>query len=295
MARFTSFDGTELAFREAGDGVPLVVLAGGPGRASSYLETLGGLDASRRLVVLDNRGTGESGEPADPFTYRRDMLVRDVEMLRRHLGLERVDVLGHSAGAGIAMGYAADFPDRVGRLVLLTPALRSVGLSPEQSDWDTFLAARAGEPWFAGAVAALERNAAGDDSVENRVAASPLLYARWDDRAQAHARAELGQWKYEVALGYNAEGAFVPGVLRRALADFDHPVLVYACTEDPISPVRRCAELAELFPHATLHVHEGVGHYPWVEEPDRVAKQIATFLDSRKPDSPNLGAPNLGV
>ncbi|MDX8030503.1 alpha/beta hydrolase [Lentzea sp. BCCO 10_0856] len=279
MARFTSFDGTELAYREAGEGTPLVVLAGGPGRASEYLETLGGLDAFRRLIVLDNRGTGESGEPVDPFTYRRDMLVRDVEMLRRHLALELVDVLGHSAGAGIAMGYAADFPDRVGKLVLLTPALRSVGLSPEQSDWDTFLAARVNEPWFESATTALERNAAGDDSVENRVAASPLLYARWDERSQAHANAELGQWKYSVALGYNAEGAFVPGVLRRAIADFDHPVLVYACSVDPISPVRRCAELAELFPDATLYVHEGVGHYPWVEEPEQVAGQIAAFLD----------------
>ncbi|WP_439657998.1 alpha/beta fold hydrolase [Lentzea sp. HUAS TT2] len=279
MARFTSFDGTELAYREAGEGLPLLVLAGGPGRASEYLGTLGGLDASRRLIVLDNRGTGESDEPADPFTYRRDMLVRDVEMLRRHLGLDVVDVLGHSAGAGIAMGYAADFPDRIGRLVLLTPALRSVGLSPEQSDWDTFLASRAGEPWFEAATAALERNAAGDDSVRNRVAASPLLYARWDERARAHADAELGQWKYEVALGYNAEGAFVPGVLRRALAEFDHPVLVYACSVDPISPVRRCAELAGLFPDATLSVHEGVGHYPWVEEPAEVSRRIAAFLD----------------
>jgi pimeloyl-ACP methyl ester carboxylesterase len=280
MARFTSFDGTELAYREAGEGPPLVVLAGGPGRASEYLETLGGLDAHRRLVILDNRGTGESDEPADPFTYRRDMLVRDVEMLRRHLGLDVVDVLGHSAGAGIAMGYAADFPAHVGKLVLLTPALRSVGLSPEQSDWDAFLASRRNEPWFESATTALAQNAAGDDSVENRVAASPVLYARWDERARAHANAELGQWKYHVALGYNAEGAFVPGVLRRALADFDHPVLVYACTVDPISPVRRCAELADLFPDAILYVHEGVGHYPWVEDPARVAKQIAMFLDA---------------
>ncbi|MEU7479888.1 alpha/beta hydrolase [Lentzea sp. NPDC042327] len=280
MARFTSFDGTRLAYREVGEGAPLLVLAGGPGRASEYLETLGGLDRHRRLVVLDNRGTGESDEPVEAFTYRRDMLVRDVEVLRRHLGLERVDVLGHSAGAGIAVGYAADFPDRVGRLVLLTPALRSVGLSPEQSDWDTFLAARADQPWFAAAQEALERSAAGDDSVENRVAASPLLYARWDERARAHAAAELGQWKYPVALGYNAEGAFVPGVLRRALVEFDHPVLVYACGEDPISPVRRCRELAELFPDAVLTVHEGVGHYPWVEEPDEVSARIAAFLDA---------------
>lgn len=245
-----------------------------------YLETVGGLDAHRRLVILDNRGTGESDEPAEPFTYRRDMLVRDVEMLRRHLGLEQVDVLGHSAGAGIAMGYAADFPERVGKLVLLTPALRAVGLSPEQSDWDAFLAARAGEPWFASATTALRRTAAGDRSVENRVTASPLLYGRWDERARAHADAELGQWKYEVALGYNAEGAFVPGILRRALADFDHPTLVYACGADPISPVRRCVELVDLFPDATLMVHEGVGHYPWVEEPGEVAKRIASFLDA---------------
>lgn len=278
MARFTSFDGTELAYRELGEGVPLLVLAGGPGRASEYLGTLGGLEASRRLVVLDNRGTGASDEPADPFTYRRDMLVRDVEVLRRHLGLDVVDVLGHSAGAGIAMGYAADFPAHVGKLVLLTPALRSVGLSPEQSDWDEFLASRAGEPWFEAATTALARNAAGDDSVENRVAASPLLYARWDERARAHAEAELGQWKYPVALGYNAEGAFVPGVLRRALAEFGHPVLVYACSEDPISPVRRCVELADLFPDSTLVVHDGVGHYPWVEEPQGVSARIEAFL-----------------
>ncbi|WP_394619291.1 alpha/beta fold hydrolase [Lentzea sp. JNUCC 0626] len=280
MARFTSFDGTELAYREAGEGVPLVVLAGGPGRASEYLGALGGLDASRRLIVLDNRGTGESAEPADPFTYRRDMLVRDVEVLRRHLGLDVVDVLGHSAGAGIAMGYAADFPEHVGKLVLLTPALRSVGLSPEQSDWDTFLAARADQPWFEAATTALERNAAGDDSVQNRVAASPLLYARWDETTRAHADAELGQWKFEVAAGYNAEGAFVPGVLRRALTEFDHPVLVYACSEDPISPVRRCVELAELFPDVTVHVHEGVGHYPWVEEPQAVSSRLEAFLAS---------------
>ncbi|MET9225920.1 alpha/beta hydrolase [Lentzea sp. NPDC003310] len=278
MARFTSFDGTQLAYREVGEGSPLVVLAGGPGRASEYLGTLGGLDASRRLVVLDNRGTGESDEPADPFTYRRDMLVRDVEMLRRHLGLAVVDVLGHSAGAGIAMGYAADFPAHVGKLVLLTPALRSVGLSPEQSDWDEFLAAREGEPWFEAATAALDRTAEGDVSVENRVAASPLLYARWDETTRAHAEAELGQWKYPVALGYNAEGAFVPGVLRRALQEFDRPVLVYACSEDPISPVRRCVQLAELFPDVTLVVHEGVGHYPWVEDPVAVAGRVEAFL-----------------
>lgn len=278
MARFTSYDGTELAYRIAGAGEPLICLSGGPGRASSYLGDLGGLSAHRQLILLDNRGTGESAEPQDPFTYRRDMLVRDVEMLRRHLGLEVVDLLGHSAGAGIAFGYVTDFPQYVGKLVALTPALRSVGLSPEQSDWDAFLAARVDEPWYGQVVRALANDAAGDNSVENRVSAAPMLYGRWDERAQAHAQAELGEWKLEVALGYNLEGAFTPGVTRRALEEFDHPVLVYAASADPISPVRRCQELVELFADATLVVQEGGGHYPWVDDPDFLSKQIATFL-----------------
>lgn len=278
MARFTSYDGTELAYRIEGSGEPLICLAGGPGRASSYLGDLGGLSAHRRLVVLDNRGTGSSASPVHPITYRRDLLVRDVEALRAHLGLDVVDVLGHSAGAGIAMGYAQDFPQRIGKLVLLTPALRSVGLSPEQSDWDSFLAARSGEPWFAQVVAALENDEAGDNTVENRVSASPMLYGSWNSRAQEHAAAELREWRYEVGLGYNAEGAFTPGILRRALADFSHPVLVYCATSDPISPVRRCAELVELFPNAQLIVHEGAGHYAWVDDPEWLVKQVATFL-----------------
>jgi pimeloyl-ACP methyl ester carboxylesterase len=61
MPRFTAYDGTRLAYHERGDGEPLLCLPGGAGRASAYL---GGLAEHRRLVLLDNRGTGESDPPA---------------------------------------------------------------------------------------------------------------------------------------------------------------------------------------------------------------------------------------
>ncbi|MFF3744566.1 alpha/beta fold hydrolase [Streptomyces kronopolitis] len=62
-------------------------------RASSYLGDLGGLSRQRQLILLDLRGTGDSGVPTDPAGYRCDPQVADVEALRRHLGLDRVDVL----------------------------------------------------------------------------------------------------------------------------------------------------------------------------------------------------------
>lgn len=53
----------------------------------------------RQLVLLDLRGTGDSAVPDDPATYRCDRQAADVEALRAHLGLERVDLLAHSAAA----------------------------------------------------------------------------------------------------------------------------------------------------------------------------------------------------
>ena len=110
MPTFASYDGTEIYYREVGDGAPLVCLPGGPARAGVYLGDLGGLSRHRRLIVPDQRGSGNSADPADPATLRVDRLVEDVEALRVHLGLERMDLLAHSAGAVLATMYAAARP-----------------------------------------------------------------------------------------------------------------------------------------------------------------------------------------
>ncbi|HEX6345397.1 alpha/beta hydrolase [Umezawaea sp.] len=278
MPRFTSYDGTRLAYHERGSGEPLLCLPGGAGRAAAYLGDLGGLSAHRRLVLLDNRGTGDSEAPADPATYRRDRLAHDVEALRRHLDLARIDLLGHSAGAGIAMSYATDHPDRLRRLVLLSPALRAVDLTPTAEDWARHLGSRAHEPWFPAASAALDLLNAGGAGHDERVTAAPLFYGRWDDTARAHAEAERGQRSLPALRGYWASGAFTPGVTRRALVGLDVPVLVYTADRDPVSPPHRCAELAELIPTATLTVQRGGGHFPWLDDPRHLVAEIAGFL-----------------
>ena len=101
--------------------LPLVCLAGGPLQNSAYLGNLGGLSERRQLIVLDLRGSGAAGLPAGAGSCRCDHLVADVEALREHLSLERLDLLAHSAGANLAALYAARYPERVDRLVLVTP------------------------------------------------------------------------------------------------------------------------------------------------------------------------------
>jgi len=192
MTHFTSYDGAKLAFHRTGSGPPLVCLPGGPGQAPGYLGDLGGLGRSRELILPDTRGTGDSEVPTDPAAYRCDRIARDVEALRADLGLDRMDLLSHSAGGNVALLYAAAHPERIGHLILLTPGVRALGVTFTDEDQQAAMRRRAAEPWFESAWAAAQAAEGGDDSAETTLGWQPFLYGRWDDAARAHAAASLG-------------------------------------------------------------------------------------------------------
>src|SRR4051794_6103610 len=157
MPSFLGADGTRLEYHRTGEGEAVVCLPGGPMQSSAYLGDLGGLSAYRSLVRLDLRGTGESAAPADPATYRGDRQGGDGEALRGGLGRERIDLLAHSAGCALAVLYAARHPERIGRLALIAPSPRVVGLEIADEDRRELAELRRGEPWFEEAFAAFQR------------------------------------------------------------------------------------------------------------------------------------------
>ncbi|MER5470596.1 alpha/beta hydrolase [Streptomyces sp. NPDC002935] len=278
MHAFTAYDGTELTFDTFGDGSPVVCLPGGPMQDCVYLGDLGGLSAHRRLIMLDPRGSGGSATPEDPASYRCDRLVDDVEALREHLGLDRMDLLAHSAGTNLAMLYAQRHPDRVARLALITPSVHAVGIeiTPEVRRATALL--RQDEPWFPEASAALEAIVAGEGDADAFRAIAPFWYGRWDEAARAHRDAEDAHKNHEGAARY-ADGAFAPDVTRAALARLASSVLVLAGEVDLNSPPPAMAEVAALFPHAELVVQSGAGHFPWLDDPDPFVTTTAAFLE----------------
>lgn len=247
MPTFSARDGTRLAYRVVGDGAPVVCLPGGPMQASAYLGDLGGLSAHRRLVMLDLRGTGRSAIPEDASSYRCDRQVDDLEALRQHLGVERMDLLAHSAGANLAALYVGRHPERVGKLALVTPTVMAVGITITGDVRRETARLRRGEPWFPAAFAALEALVAGKATSNAVQAIAPFWYGRWDEAARAHKAAEDGQRNDEAAAIFAAEGAFDPDATRAALARFSSPVLVLAGEVDLNSPPPALAALAELF------------------------------------------------
>ncbi|MEO8449552.1 MAG: alpha/beta hydrolase [Gemmatimonadota bacterium] len=120
--------GAKLRYVVRGSGPALLVQPGGAGWGGDitpYLDTFGPLESVRTVVYLEPRGLGQSARQPGPTGYNISEYVADLDALRHHLSLERLEILGHSHGGFVALTYAADFPERVERLVLVgtTPTL----------------------------------------------------------------------------------------------------------------------------------------------------------------------------
>ena len=276
---FPSYDGTRLAYTAVGAGPPLLCLPGGPGRAAAYLQDLGGLSRTKTLVLLDARATGRSEVPADPASLRFDRLADDVEALREHLGLDRADLLGHSAGAIVAQVWAARHPERVRRLVLVTPSDRLQG--GDRGDVAAIRAGRAGEPWYADAAEAQAALASAPPAQQQSLvrATRPFFYGRWDADTQEHAAGADRQSSRRAELGFAAGADEVDvAALTAGLREVRAPVLVVGGERDALTGVASVHRVAAAFPDALAVVVPRAGHFPWVDEPDAFRDVVELFL-----------------
>jgi proline iminopeptidase len=282
MPSLTTPDGRKLFYDIRGEGEPLLCHPGGPGFSSAYFGDLGGLDRSRKLVVLHPRGTGGSDQPASEAAYALPDYVADLGHVQSHLGADRIDLLGHSHGSLVALLYAAEHPERVGQLVLV-----AVGAGFHEREIEAMQAAmqrHSGEPWFEDASAALEEEQAGhfrDDAELGRIVARelPFYFAQYGENERAFVKRALEQPVHATALRYFNANEFMTFDIRPALPRVSAPTLVVAGQEDFILGPPACREVAGGIADARLEVLEGVGHMPWVENPEAFAVTVSDFLD----------------
>ena len=274
-------DGRRLAYRRTGEGPVLVCHGGGPGFSSLYLGDLAGLGDELELVLLDPRGTGGSAKPSDPRAYAIEDYVSDLEDLREHLGLERMQLFGHSHGGIVAIAYAAGHPERIERLILASTLAR---FSPElKAAMAAAVEAHAGEPWYEDARAALEAEEAGEFETDEELAdlslrEFPFYFARYGDEERAYVATLSGDKPNADALRlFNQEQ--VPSFdLRPELAQIAAPTLVITGEEDFITGPLSAAELSEGIAGAETVLVPGCGHFIFVEAPEAFRDAVLAFL-----------------
>jgi proline iminopeptidase len=281
MDGLTTSDGRRLAYERVGSGPTLVCHGGGPGFSSLYLGNLGGLDEDLELVLLDPRGTGGSDRPSDPRAYAIDDYAEDVEELREHLGLERIDLLGHSHGGVVAMAYAARYPERVGRLILASTLAR---WAPEQERaMQEAMAVHEAEPWYEDALAALQAEQAGEFASDEElgelaIREFPFYFAHFGEKERAYLdilRTETPN--ADTLLLFNKE-IFESFDLRPELAHITAPSLVVTGELDFITGPVCAAEISAEIADAAAEILPGAGHFVFVESPEAFGRAVLGFL-----------------
>ncbi len=264
--------GNEVRYAQAGDRGPVVVLLHGiASRAAQWERVMGVLGDSYRVIAPDLLGHGLSAKPRGDYSLGAQACgVRD---LLAALGHDRISLVGHSLGGGIAMQFAYQFPERVERLALVS----SGGLGREVS---LFLRAA---------------------TLPGSEVVLPVLTNSWVRSAGRRLDAAVGRFVpaglHEALVGFGSLGdpatrsAFVhtarsviditgqrvDGRDRLYLAE-GLPMLVVWGTRDAILPVAHGRALAEQLPGARYVEFPGSGHFPHLTEPRRLADLIGDWL-----------------
>ncbi|WP_222984826.1 alpha/beta hydrolase [Flagellimonas meishanensis] len=267
----------KLAYKVFGAGEPLFILNGGPGFSSHNFASLAQNFSRDRLVVLfDQRGTGFSklhGPQDSSLTI--DLMVQDLEALRKHLGLEKITLFGQSFGGLYAMSYAAKYPDNVKAMILS----HSAGMTMDfLSTVDQRLMSRL-------------------DDEDKDVLANLDSEENIDLRRMKRAKAIAGGYLYNqenrnrVFKGLAFNSRYHPEVNQSIWSDlrktqynvvdemkqFANPVLIIHGKNDIVAP-EHAEAMHAVFPNSTLKLLSNCVHYGWLDAPDEYFGTVHKFL-----------------
>ena len=253
------------------DAPPLVVLHGGLGIDHVlYRRTLRPLASSHRLIHFDQRGNGRS-VPADLSTLSMERLADDAAALVDHLGLGRVDVLGHSYGGFVAQELALRHPDRVRSLVLVDTTPGQLGGGEVEGEHGQ------GPVPPADVLAIFEAPPPeDDDGFEAMLAAVLPAYFRRPAGVDLPSLTEGCVYR----VGAMARGFEVLGAWSSAdrLDGISVPTLVLVGRHDVVTAWPQSLRIGSRIPGAEVVIFEDSGHFPWLEEPDEFFALVTDFL-----------------
>ncbi|MGE5597600.1 MAG: alpha/beta fold hydrolase [Hyphomicrobiales bacterium] len=256
---------TTIWYDTMGDGPPVVMIYGIGGNSRRWWnEFPRRLAEHYRLVMLDNRGTGHSDHPEEPWTMS-DM-TGDVQAVVDALGLGTFHLLGCSLGTVIARHYVRERGgERLRSLSLLCPP-NGIQATPEDMQaalfWDRskplIESARASWPIIHPAGWLAENEA--------------LLVQEFEESMKEPTPARTIQYQFKAATDAPDPNP--------ALNVHAFPVLIAHGTADRLVPPENARTLKEAVPRARLELLEGDSHNFWQHDPERAASIVRDFLDA---------------
>lgn len=260
----------------SGDGLPVLLLHGGPGLSNEYLDQLADeIGAGYRIVAYQQRGLAPSTTEG-PFEVARE--VADAVAVLDHLGWDRATVVGHSWGGHLLFHLAARVPDRLRAALALDP-LGAVG-DGGSSLFEAEMFARTPEAGRQRARELDERAMRGEGTPEDALESLRLVWPSYF--ADSSTAPPLPPMRISLAAYSGVWSSLFDSLpaLEAALPSINVPVGVLVGKQSPMPPDAAGIATARVIPGAWVEVVEGAGHFPWLERAGSVKLALKRLVDS---------------
>ncbi len=277
--QYLTIHGHRRAFVKMGEGPAVLLLHGLGCDHTTWLPVIAALARRYTVIAPDLLGHGRSAKPRADYSvggYANGM--RDLLTV---LGIDKVTVVGHSLGGGVAMQFAYQFPERTERMILVapgglgsevTPAVRAITL-----------------PGFHATMAVMTlpglrqittrslrlASATGISHARDLDEVASLIEQFKDPKARAavrHVVSAVVDWRGQVVT-----------MLDRAYLTQAMPMCVIWGSDDVVIPVRHAAVVAEIAPDAVVEVIPDAGHFPHKDHPQRFVTIVNDFIRTTTP------------
>ncbi len=270
---------SKLHYKTFGSGKPILIINGGPGMNcegfSGIAQELAKMNY--QTIIYDQRGTGKSTvENANSENITMDLMVEDIENLRKHLKINQWSILGHSFGGIMETYYATKHPETIEKLIFSS----SGGVTMK---FTSYVQER-----LSNNLTKIEKDSLsffqkkldnGDNSIETiKQRAKYLANAYVFDKANAPIIAErLTQTKFEINTLVFQDLRKIKFDCSKSFKNFKKPVLVLQGKNDIIT-TETATEIAAAFQNSKLILMDNCGHYGWLDANKLYFNSINNFL-----------------
>jgi pimeloyl-ACP methyl ester carboxylesterase len=279
--QYVTIHGYRRAFVRTGKGPALLLLHGLGRDHTTWLPVIDALARRYTVIAPDLLGHGESDKPRADYSVGG--FANGMRDLLTVLGIDKVTVVGHSFGGGVAMQFAYQFPERTERMVLVgsgglgpevSAAIRAITTTGFYQVMGLMTLPGVRQVGSAG-LRALSRTGIKEFRDFDEVAS---IYESFQDPA---ARAAI---RHVVRAVVDWQGQIVTMADRAYLTEA-MPMCVIWGEDDRVIPVSHAARAAVLAPDARVELIPNAGHFPHKDHPERFVKILNDFVKTTRPAS----------
>ncbi len=266
--------GNRMGYRAGGEGPAVVLIHGMAGSSETWTPVLPLLARSATVIAPDMPGHGSSAKPRGDYSL--GALASGIRDLMIMLGVDRATIVGHSLGGGVAMQFAYQFPERCGRLVLVS----SGGLGREVSGLLRALSAPGAEYALALGCSPRVREAGiaiGGWLSRIGIRPTPALGEVWRSYSSLSDPDTRTAFLHTLRSVVDVGGQRVSATDRLYLAA-EVPSLIVWGDRDPFIPIAHGREAHAAMPSSRMEIFEGSGHFPHRDAPERFASLVEAFI-----------------